>query len=74
MAGQTSVYATTTITLVPSGSWFSDEGWAECKVKPPCSQEDYFQIHTPCDSEGKVTHTHTNGLAQTHTHTNKQGT
>ncbi|CAL8323021.1 unnamed protein product [Lota lota] len=33
---------------------YSHEGWAECKVKPPCSQEDYFQIHTACDSEGKT--------------------
>uniref|UniRef100_A0A673BBS9 Si:dkey-153k10.9 n=1 Tax=Sphaeramia orbicularis TaxID=375764 RepID=A0A673BBS9_9TELE len=33
---------------------YSHEGWAECKVKPPCSEEDYFQIHTACDSEGKT--------------------
>uniref|UniRef100_A0A3Q0S9U5 Endosome-lysosome associated apoptosis and autophagy regulator family member 2b n=1 Tax=Amphilophus citrinellus TaxID=61819 RepID=A0A3Q0S9U5_AMPCI len=32
----------------------SDEGWAECKVRPPCSEKDYFQIHTACDSEGKT--------------------
>ncbi|KAG7267849.1 hypothetical protein CRUP_023865 [Coryphaenoides rupestris] len=30
------------------------EGWAECKPRPPCSEEDYFQIHTACDSEGKT--------------------
>lgn len=30
------------------------EGWAECKVRPPCSEKDYFQIHTACDSEGRV--------------------
>lgn len=30
------------------------EGSAECKARPPCSKKDYFQIHTPCDLEGKV--------------------
>lgn len=30
------------------------EGWAECKVRPPCSEKDYFQIHTACDSQGRV--------------------
>lgn len=33
---------------------YSHEGWAECKERPPCSEKDYFQIHTPCDSEGKT--------------------
>ncbi|XP_019749187.1 UPF0577 protein KIAA1324-like [Hippocampus comes] len=33
---------------------YSLEGWAECKVRPPCDDRDYFQIHTPCDSEGKT--------------------
>ncbi|XP_077354841.1 endosome/lysosome-associated apoptosis and autophagy regulator family member 2-like [Festucalex cinctus] len=33
---------------------YSLEGWAECKVRPPCADKDYFQIHTPCDSEGKT--------------------
>uniref|UniRef100_A0A667ZY42 Endosome-lysosome associated apoptosis and autophagy regulator family member 2b n=1 Tax=Myripristis murdjan TaxID=586833 RepID=A0A667ZY42_9TELE len=33
---------------------YSHEGWAECKERPPCSQKDYFQIHTACDSEGKT--------------------
>lgn len=37
----------------------SDEGWAECKARPPCSEKDYFQIHTACDSEGKVSSVHT---------------
>lgn len=35
-------------------SALSGEGWAECKVRPPCSEKDYFQIHTACDSEGRV--------------------
>ncbi|XP_076119419.1 endosome/lysosome-associated apoptosis and autophagy regulator family member 2 [Alosa pseudoharengus] len=35
-------------------SHYSSEGSAFCKAKPPCSQKDYFQIHTPCDSEGKT--------------------
>uniref|UniRef100_A0A3Q1KDL3 MRH domain-containing protein n=1 Tax=Anabas testudineus TaxID=64144 RepID=A0A3Q1KDL3_ANATE len=34
--------------------YYSHEGWAECKVRPPCSEKDYFQIHTACDSEGKT--------------------
>ncbi|XP_039891588.1 endosome/lysosome-associated apoptosis and autophagy regulator family member 2-like isoform X2 [Simochromis diagramma] len=33
---------------------YSHEGWPECKVRPPCSEKDYFQIHTACDSEGKT--------------------
>ncbi|KAI3366634.1 hypothetical protein L3Q82_009319 [Scortum barcoo] len=33
---------------------YSHEGWAECKTRPPCSEKDYFQIHTACDSEGKT--------------------
>ncbi|XP_035282980.1 endosome/lysosome-associated apoptosis and autophagy regulator family member 2 isoform X1 [Anguilla anguilla] len=33
---------------------FSSEGATECKEKPACSEKDYFQIHTPCDSEGKT--------------------
>ena len=49
----------------------SDEGWAECKVRPPCSEKDYFQIHTACDSEGKVSGVHTFYISHTHTHTHK---
>uniref|UniRef100_A0AAX7VU70 MRH domain-containing protein n=1 Tax=Astatotilapia calliptera TaxID=8154 RepID=A0AAX7VU70_ASTCA len=33
---------------------YSHEGWPECKERPPCSEKDYFQIHTACDSEGKT--------------------
>ncbi|XP_036373388.1 endosome/lysosome-associated apoptosis and autophagy regulator family member 2-like [Megalops cyprinoides] len=33
---------------------YAPEGSAECKEKPPCSEKDYFQIHTPCDSDGKT--------------------
>ncbi|KAF7693881.1 UPF0577 protein KIAA1324-like homolog [Silurus meridionalis] len=33
---------------------YSEEGWAECKEKPPCSEKDYFQIHTACDANGKT--------------------
>uniref|UniRef100_A0A8K9X4H4 MRH domain-containing protein n=1 Tax=Oncorhynchus mykiss TaxID=8022 RepID=A0A8K9X4H4_ONCMY len=32
----------------------TDEGWSQCKERPPCSEKDYFQIHTACDSEGKT--------------------
>ena len=49
-----------------------DEGWAECRERPACSEKDYFQIHTPCDSDGKVSlhstlHTHTHILTHSHT-------
>lgn len=50
----------------------SDEGWAECKVRPPCSEKDYFQIHTACDSEGKVSGVHTFYISHTRTHTHTQ--
>ncbi|KAJ8395655.1 hypothetical protein AAFF_G00028920 [Aldrovandia affinis] len=33
---------------------FSSEGATVCKKKPACSVKDYFQIHTPCDSDGKT--------------------
>ncbi|XP_036720410.1 endosome/lysosome-associated apoptosis and autophagy regulator family member 2 isoform X3 [Balaenoptera musculus] len=35
-------------------SQFSEEGSNECKERPPCATKDYFQIHTPCDEEGKT--------------------
>lgn len=31
-----------------------EEGWSQCKERPPCSEKDYFQTHTACDSDGKV--------------------
>ncbi|XP_031794491.1 UPF0577 protein KIAA1324-like homolog isoform X2 [Sarcophilus harrisii] len=33
---------------------FADEGSSQCMERPPCTQKDYFQIHTPCDDEGKT--------------------
>ncbi|CAJ0944245.1 unnamed protein product [Ranitomeya imitator] len=33
---------------------FSDEGASKCVDRPPCSEKDMFQIHTPCDNEGKT--------------------
>ncbi|OWK06462.1 KIAA1324L [Cervus elaphus hippelaphus] len=30
-----------------------EEGSSECTERPPCTSKDYFQIHTPCDEEGK---------------------
>uniref|UniRef100_A0A7N9CLM2 Endosome-lysosome associated apoptosis and autophagy regulator family member 2 n=1 Tax=Macaca fascicularis TaxID=9541 RepID=A0A7N9CLM2_MACFA len=35
-------------------SQFSEEGSSECTERPPCTTKDYFQIHTPCDEEGKT--------------------
>ncbi|GCC19983.1 hypothetical protein chiPu_0018657 [Chiloscyllium punctatum] len=33
---------------------FSEEGSSECKDRPPCTEKDYFQIHTRCDNERKT--------------------
>ncbi|XP_069765172.1 endosome/lysosome-associated apoptosis and autophagy regulator family member 2 [Narcine bancroftii] len=33
---------------------FSEEGSSKCQNRPPCTEKDYFQIHTPCDSERKT--------------------
>uniref|UniRef100_A0A3Q2CDB3 Endosome-lysosome associated apoptosis and autophagy regulator family member 2a n=1 Tax=Cyprinodon variegatus TaxID=28743 RepID=A0A3Q2CDB3_CYPVA len=33
---------------------YAEEGSSECKNRPPCSKKDFFQIHTPCDHEGKT--------------------
>uniref|UniRef100_A0A146ZIT8 Endosome-lysosome associated apoptosis and autophagy regulator family member 2a n=1 Tax=Fundulus heteroclitus TaxID=8078 RepID=A0A146ZIT8_FUNHE len=33
---------------------YAEEESAECKNRPPCSKKDYFQIHAPCDQEGKT--------------------
>ncbi|XP_053318278.1 endosome/lysosome-associated apoptosis and autophagy regulator family member 2 isoform X1 [Spea bombifrons] len=33
---------------------YSDEGSSKCIDRPPCTSKDLFQIHTPCDSEGKT--------------------
>uniref|UniRef100_A0A8C6YTH8 MRH domain-containing protein n=1 Tax=Nothoprocta perdicaria TaxID=30464 RepID=A0A8C6YTH8_NOTPE len=30
------------------------EGSSECTERPPCTSKDFFQIHTPCDKEGKT--------------------
>ncbi|XP_067282996.1 UPF0577 protein KIAA1324-like homolog isoform X1 [Pseudorasbora parva] len=37
-----------------SDTQYSQEGWSQCKKRPPCSEKDYFQIHTACDGEGKT--------------------
>lgn len=39
---------------------FLDEGASRCLDRPPCSNKDMFQIHTPCDNEGKVIYICTN--------------
>ncbi|XP_023609578.1 UPF0577 protein KIAA1324-like [Myotis lucifugus] len=31
-----------------------EEGSGECMERPPCTTKDYFQIHTPCDEDGKI--------------------
>ncbi|XP_052536979.1 endosome/lysosome-associated apoptosis and autophagy regulator family member 2 isoform X2 [Tympanuchus pallidicinctus] len=30
------------------------EGSSACIERPPCTNKDFFQIHTPCDKEGKT--------------------
>ncbi|KAF2975990.1 hypothetical protein EK904_012718, partial [Melospiza melodia maxima] len=31
-----------------------EEGSSACIERPPCTSKDFFQIHTPCDKEGKT--------------------
>ncbi|XP_051497323.1 endosome/lysosome-associated apoptosis and autophagy regulator family member 2 isoform X2 [Apus apus] len=31
-----------------------EEGSSACIERPPCTNKDFFQIHTPCDKEGKT--------------------
>uniref|UniRef100_A0A493TIB9 Endosome-lysosome associated apoptosis and autophagy regulator family member 2 n=1 Tax=Anas platyrhynchos platyrhynchos TaxID=8840 RepID=A0A493TIB9_ANAPP len=31
-----------------------EEGSSTCIERPPCTSKDFFQIHTPCDKEGKT--------------------
>lgn len=33
---------------------YSDEGSSKCVDRSPCTNKDLFQIHTPCDMEGKT--------------------
>uniref|UniRef100_A0AAY5KR10 MRH domain-containing protein n=1 Tax=Esox lucius TaxID=8010 RepID=A0AAY5KR10_ESOLU len=41
-------------TLCNTSTHYAPEGSSGCKARPPCSTKDYFQIHTPCDKEGKT--------------------
>ncbi|NXP29609.1 K132L protein, partial [Scytalopus superciliaris] len=34
--------------------YYADEGSSVCIERPPCTSKDFFQIHTPCDKEGKT--------------------
>uniref|UniRef100_A0A8C9FJJ3 KIAA1324 like n=1 Tax=Pavo cristatus TaxID=9049 RepID=A0A8C9FJJ3_PAVCR len=34
--------------------YYAEEGSSACIERPPCTNKDFFQIHTPCDKEGKV--------------------
>ncbi|NXI70593.1 K132L protein, partial [Anseranas semipalmata] len=34
--------------------YYADEGSSACIERPPCTNKDFFQIHTPCDKEGKT--------------------
>ncbi|XP_027495672.1 UPF0577 protein KIAA1324-like homolog [Corapipo altera] len=34
--------------------YYADEGSSSCIERPPCTSKDFFQIHTPCDKEGKT--------------------
>ncbi|EMP34711.1 hypothetical protein UY3_08129, partial [Chelonia mydas] len=33
---------------------YADEGSSQCTERPPCTNKDFFQIHTLCDKEGKT--------------------
>lgn len=54
---------------VPAGTWrtsrgapwrphrchrLAEQGSASCKVRPPCTDKDYFYTHTACDANGEV--------------------
>lgn len=39
-------------------SFLLEEGSSACTERPPCTSKDFFQIHTPCDKEGKVSRRH----------------
>ncbi|XP_038596964.1 endosome/lysosome-associated apoptosis and autophagy regulator family member 2 isoform X1 [Tachyglossus aculeatus] len=41
-------------TKCQDGIQFADEGSSQCTDRPPCTPKDFFQIHTPCDAEGKT--------------------
>ncbi|XP_026568918.1 UPF0577 protein KIAA1324-like homolog [Pseudonaja textilis] len=41
-------------TKCPEATHYSDEGSGRCLERLPCSSKDFFQIHTPCDWEGKT--------------------
>uniref|UniRef100_A0A8C3L377 KIAA1324 like n=1 Tax=Chrysolophus pictus TaxID=9089 RepID=A0A8C3L377_CHRPC len=34
--------------------YYAEEGSSACIERPPCTNKDFFQIHTPCDKEGKT--------------------
>ncbi|KAM6290336.1 endosome/lysosome-associated apoptosis and autophagy regulator family member 2 isoform 3-T3 [Porphyrio hochstetteri] len=34
--------------------YYAEEGSSVCIERPPCTNKDFFQIHTPCDKEGKT--------------------
>ncbi|TRZ16077.1 hypothetical protein HGM15179_011034 [Zosterops borbonicus] len=34
--------------------YYAEEGSSACTERPPCTSKDFFQIHTPCDKEGKT--------------------
>ncbi|KAM6435769.1 endosome/lysosome-associated apoptosis and autophagy regulator family member 2 isoform 1-T1 [Liasis olivaceus] len=41
-------------TKCPESTHYSDEGSSQCLERLPCSNKDFFQIHTPCDRDGKT--------------------
>lgn len=42
------------LSILPFQSPSAAEGSAECRPRPPCSEKDYFQLHTACGQDGKV--------------------
>ncbi|MGH0155790.1 UNVERIFIED_CONTAM: hypothetical protein FKN15_006629 [Acipenser sinensis] len=46
-----------TCTPCPPGTYsdgMTEEGSAGCTERPVCTVKDYFQVHTPCDKDGKT--------------------
>ncbi|XP_018432286.1 PREDICTED: UPF0577 protein KIAA1324 homolog [Nanorana parkeri] len=33
---------------------YSDPGSGSCRLRPPCTEKDYFYTHTPCDANGET--------------------
>nr|XP_033815262.1 UPF0577 protein KIAA1324-like homolog isoform X2 [Geotrypetes seraphini] len=44
----------TTCSRCDEATQYAEEGSSVCTERPACTSKDFFQIHTPCDTEGKT--------------------